>query len=248
MARRRHAAPTASGDGSHPTDGRPRYAAIAKQIVDPRVRPIPADFLPLLECHGRYVIDGIRVPFGEKFLICNTDFRVLTGTKASICPRAKPSVPVELVGALAASLRRRQLIPRNSTIHWIGRQETVESTCCCDPEALQRTAEGRPEPVKERLEIQGSTVKLDGQTVPLNLTSRSRAAVICLLTHLLAARGDWRSQSELYQMEGAVPCRDHVGIRWYRIVALLPATLRALIETNRRKGNRLRPTIFQQVV
>jgi hypothetical protein len=98
------------------------------------------------------------------------------------------------------------------------------------------------------LQIQGSTVKLDGRTVTLDLARESRDAAICLLTHLLAAQGDWRSGRELDDMEEAGPCGGHVGIRWYRIRALLPETLSALIETNRRKGNRLRPTIFQQVV
>jgi hypothetical protein len=249
MPRRRHAAaaPTRPKQIPPPQDDRLRFAAIAGKIAHPSVSPIPDDFLPLWR-HGRYVVDGVRVPFGEKFPICNTDFRVLTGTTATVCPRAKPSLDVNLVETPADSLRRRGLVPRDSTIHWVGRQETAETTCCCDPDALQVAAAGRPAPRKSRLQVQGSTVTLDGRAVHLDLAGASRDAVLCLLTHLLAAQGDWRSGTELDRMEDAGPCGLHVGTRWYRKVKLLPAPLRAVVETDRRKGNRLVPAIFQSLV
>jgi hypothetical protein len=250
MAPRRHtaAAPTRPKQTPVPQDDGQRFAAIAAKIAHRRVSPIPDDFLPLLQRHGRYLVDGVRVPFGEKFPICNTDYRVLTGTTATACPRAKPSLDVNLVETLADSLRRRGLVPRDSTIHWVGRQETAEAICCCDPDALQSAAEGRPAPRKSRLQVRGSTVILDGRAVPLNLAGASRDAVLCLLTHLLAAQGDWRSQTELDRMEDAGPCQRHVGTRWYRIVEKLPKPLRAVVETNRRKGNRLVPANFQSLV
>jgi hypothetical protein len=85
---------------------------------------------------------------------------------------------------------------------------------------------------------------LDGQPVPLDMTDESRGAALCLVRHLLAAAGDWRSSTELDAMEGTGPCREHVGVRWDRVRKGLPPCLRDLIDTDRRKGYRLSPAAW----
>jgi hypothetical protein len=103
-----------------------------------------------------------------------------------------------------------------------------------------------PLPVRRaRLMIQGGAVLLDGQSVPLDMTTEARGEALCLLTHLLAAQGDWRSSTELNDMESAGPCKEHVGARWDRTRKKLPRCLFSLIESNHRKGYRLSPTVFK---
>ena len=97
-----------------------------------------------------------------------------------------------------------------------------------------------------RLVIDGSNVLLEGRPVTLDLTEESRGAAVCYLTHLIVARGEWRSSSELDAMEAGGPCKAHVGVRWDRIRGKLPACLLGLTETNRRKGNRLLPTAWHR--
>jgi hypothetical protein len=92
-----------------------------------------------------------------------------------------------------------------------------------------------------RLLIQDSRVLLDGRIVLLDMTEKMRGAALCLLTHLLAANGEWRSSTELNDMERNGPCKDHVEVRWDRVRRQLPACLQALIETCHRKGRRLSP-------
>jgi hypothetical protein len=101
-------------------------------------------------------------------------------------------------------------------------------------------------PAVARLRIEGSTVALDGQPVPLGLTEESRGAAACLLRHLLAAAGDWRSSTELNDMERAGPCMDHIEVRWDRVRKRLPPGLRSLIESDRRKGYRLSPAAWHR--
>ena len=95
-----------------------------------------------------------------------------------------------------------------------------------------------------RIVIQGTNVLLDGQPVPLNMAEESRGAAICLLTHLLAAAGDWRSSTKLDEMEEAGPCKDHIEVRWDRVRKKLPPCLLDLTESDRRKGTRLLPNAW----
>jgi hypothetical protein len=97
-----------------------------------------------------------------------------------------------------------------------------------------------------RLQIDGSTVLLDGSPVPLGMTEESRSAAVCYLTHLLAAHGDWRSGTELDEMEKRGPCKDHIDVRWDRIRKRLPTCLFDLTETDRRKGHRLSPAAWHR--
>jgi hypothetical protein len=111
-------------------------------------------------------------------------------------------------------------------------------------QVLQKVADPPPPPPpppEPRLQVRGPAVLLDGQPVPLDMGEEARAAALCLLKHLLAAGGEWRSSTELDEMEKKGPCTDHVGTRWDLVRKKLPPSLLNLTETNRRKGVRLRP-------
>jgi len=95
-----------------------------------------------------------------------------------------------------------------------------------------------------RLEIRDGSVWLDGLPVKLGMTAETRRAAVCLLTHLLAAAGDWRSSTNLDEMEQAGSCKFHVGVRWDRIRKKLPPCLHELTEADRRKGVRLLPVVW----
>jgi hypothetical protein len=101
-------------------------------------------------------------------------------------------------------------------------------------------------PGTARIAVTEDTVRLDGRVVPLDMTAESRGAAICLLRHLLAAAGNWRSSSELDDMEAATPCGEHSGVRWDRVRQQLPECLHRFIESNRRKGCRLLPTVWHR--
>jgi hypothetical protein len=89
-------------------------------------------------------------------------------------------------------------------------------------------------------------VRLSPPTRERVLTAESREAAVCFLTHLLKSGGEWRSSTELDEMEGDSSCNDHIGVRWDRILKKLPQRIQSLIETNRKKGNRLRPAAWRR--
>jgi hypothetical protein len=97
-----------------------------------------------------------------------------------------------------------------------------------------------------RLQIKDGAVWLDGERVHLDMTDEARGAALCLLGHLLAANGDWRSSTDLDDMEEAGACRQHSGVRWDRVRKTLPPCLFDLIESNRRKGYRLKPAVWHR--
>jgi hypothetical protein len=111
---------------------------------------------------------------------------------------------------------------------------------------LRAAADPPSPPADARLQIEGLTVRLDGRPVPLNMTEEARNAALCLLCHLLAAAGNWRSGRELDNMEQAGPCREHIEVRWDRVRKQLPACLLELVESNRRKGYRLLPAVWHR--
>ena len=97
-----------------------------------------------------------------------------------------------------------------------------------------------------RIEVRGTEVLLDGQVVPLNVVAESRGAILCLLRHLLAAKGDWRTGRQLDDCEQAGPCTDHIGVRWDRVRRRLPDPLKALTEPHCPKGFRLLPSAWRE--
>jgi hypothetical protein len=97
-----------------------------------------------------------------------------------------------------------------------------------------------------RLQIRDELAVLDGVVVPLDMTGEMRGAVLCFLRHLLAAMGEWRSRSELDDMENKGPCREHIGVRWDRVRKRLPAVLLGLTESDRRKGFRLKSIVWHK--
>jgi hypothetical protein len=119
--------------------------------------------------------------------------------------------------------------------------------------AVRRLLEGPagprvpPAPPIARLQIMESIVLLDGAHVPLDMGGESRAAAVCLLRHLLAAAGDWRSSTELNDMDRQGPCKGlHMDIRWDRVRKRLPACLLSLIDSHRSLGYRLSPAIWHR--
>jgi hypothetical protein len=106
---------------------------------------------------------------------------------------------------------------------------------------------GTAEPPQPRLRVEEDSVFLDDDRIPLDMTEESRGAARCYLRHLLAAGGEWRSDSEVDEMEGGSTCAvKHVGVRWDRIRKQLPNVLKALIQTDRKKGSRLADPVWRR--
>jgi hypothetical protein len=71
-------------------------------------------------------------------------------------------------------------------------------------------------------------VTLDGRPVPLDLTAEAREQALVFLRRLIAAAGGWLSGPDIER-----------GVRWDRVRKSLPQRVQDLIQTDRRKGNRL---------
>lgn len=87
----------------------------------------------------------------------------------------------------------------------------------------------------KRLQIKRKTVYLDGEPVPLGLTCEGAEEALDFLRELIKDPGDWKSGTDI----GKATMRENV--RFDRVLKRLPEVIKALIETDRRKGNRLRP-------
>jgi hypothetical protein len=96
-----------------------------------------------------------------------------------------------------------------------------------------------------RLQLVGGRVLLDGNEVPLGLTAERRADALCYLGHLIRA-GDWISGSEVDAAETKRGGESLAGTRWDRLRDVLPEDIQDLIETNRKKGTRLRPEAWRR--
>lgn len=91
-----------------------------------------------------------------------------------------------------------------------------------------------------------SAVTLDGRSVLLDGTPERRAQMLCYLGYLLREAGNWISDGDIDRAEREKGGKGLDGARWDRVRARLPSCLRALIETDRRKGSRLLPAAWRK--
>jgi hypothetical protein len=87
---------------------------------------------------------------------------------------------------------------------------------------------------KCRLQLIGRTVAVNGKPVPLNMTPERAADALAFLGELLKEPGNWMSSTDI----GKATQKE--GIRFDRIFKALPGKIKSLLESNRRKGYRVR--------
>jgi hypothetical protein len=109
-------------------------------------------------------------------------------------------------------------------------QRAVDTAFAWCETRVRPTALPRP-----RLTLDGESVYLDGSLVPLDGTPEGREEMRLYLGALLQAGGNWLSGREIQE-----------GVRWERVRKRLPQVLLDLTETNRRKGNRLKPEAWRR--
>ena len=97
-----------------------------------------------------------------------------------------------------------------------------------------------------RIQIRGGEILLDGEVVPLDTTADCRGALLCLLTHLLTANGNWLTGPELNALIRTGPYREYAGVRWDRKWPKLPPPLLSLFESSKHKGYRLVPAAWRE--
>src|SRR5262249_52892647 len=98
---------------------------------------------------------------------------------------------------------------------------------------LAETKEYR-RPMKCPIRIEGNQVYVNGKLVPLDVTEEKRKEVLGFLRQLIEQRGGWISSTEIDKNEKLM------GTRIDRIRKLLPPEINAFVESNRRKGYRIR--------
>ncbi len=79
-------------------------------------------------------LDEIAYGYGNRFPVCTNDFRVVEGSEPSICPRvvqSKQPLPEWLPTILEIIEDHGIDIPTGHTIHWVGWQDTPQTSCNC---------------------------------------------------------------------------------------------------------------------
>jgi hypothetical protein len=88
--------------------------------------------------------------------------------------------------------------------------------------------------VSTRLSIEGSTVLVNGRHISLNLTAERTEDALAFLGELLKEPGSWKSSPEI----GKATSKE--GVRFDRVFKELPDTIKSQVQSNRRKGYRVR--------
>jgi hypothetical protein len=97
-----------------------------------------------------------------------------------------------------------------------------------------RAPRARRADVEPRLRVEGQSVYLDNRPVPLDMTAEKKDDVLAFLGRLLSEPGNWMSGHDI----GKATQRE--GVRFDRVRKALPPEIQSLIESDRRKGYRLR--------
>ncbi len=88
---------------------------------------------------------------------------------------------------------------------------------------------------RTQLRIESKQVFLNNEPVPMGFTPERTEDALAFIGELLREPGNWKSSSDI----GKATNRE--GVRFDRIFKVLPATIKSLIASDRRKGYRLKP-------
>jgi hypothetical protein len=83
----------------------------------------------------------------------------------------------------------------------------------------------------------GKAVYIRGRLVPLGLTPERTEDTLAFLGELLKEPGNWKSSPDI----GKATQRE--GVRFDRIFKSLPSAIKSELESDRRKGYRVRPGV-----
>jgi hypothetical protein len=86
--------------------------------------------------------------------------------------------------------------------------------------------------------IDGQRVQVNGQSISLDVTGERLQDSLHFLNQLVENLGNWVSGPDISK---AAPERYDERFRWDRLQRSLPRAIRKHIETDRRKGKRLKP-------
>jgi hypothetical protein len=196
------------------------------------------EFMLLSGKHARYEVDYINLgpvnplnPMGRLFPICNTDYKVLIGKNATVCPRAMPPLGVKIVAGVAQGLRERGLIGKEQTVHYVGPQAEPDAICECDLAAVQAEADKPPPRDRLIIDLESNSLTIDGRQYA-NLDPIGLRIVHEL--HMAARSGNPQMSGQKLS-ETVCACRGG-GKAVRRCLARLPSTVRALVKGKRGKG------------
>jgi hypothetical protein len=115
---------------------------------------------------------------------------------------------------------------------------------CADLEPLKTMAfvalpPSRPcRPPVSPIVIDGQRVQVNGRFISLNVTEERLEDILHFLNQLIANLGNWVSGPDISK---AAPNRYDERFRWDRLQRSLPPIIQKHIQTDRRKGKRLKP-------
>jgi Recombinase zinc beta ribbon domain len=105
------------------------------------------------ERNHRSIEECFSLSNSRKFVVYREQCKPTTASLPSICPNAHPEPPVsrwphaDMLTAIEERFHAQKLIPMDHSIHWVGDEESEETTCRCDLSILdptKRPAEWEP--------------------------------------------------------------------------------------------------------
>lgn len=204
---------------------------MSKTIKPRRKKNIPhvEELLEVLRHDDNLVVDGIQLGWGNRLPIFKSDVKVMDGDLPTVCPKAHPQIPSELLTQIQQRWRSLGWCPIGKTIHWVGRQDTIERLCTCQNPSKRNNERG-----VSNLRIEGRNVYVDNQQVALDMTPERLDDALAFLGVLLSEPGNWFSSSDIGRQT------KKEGTRFDRVKKSLPLPIQNHIQTNRRKGYRIR--------
>jgi hypothetical protein len=150
------------------------------------------DFERYSRSQAVYPVDYVIVAGGRFEPIFATDYKIVHGRNPTLCPHARPDLQPRLLAEFVNALRKRRLIRKGETIHFVGRQAKLEEVCGCDLDAVQAEADKPRDPVTKRR--RGATRK------PTPLTEKQTEALYLVEDHKGNISAAARAAGKSYQV------------------------------------------------
>jgi hypothetical protein len=163
-----------------------------------------------------------------------TEHMVATDHMVVSQPCGSSTVTFLPAGELVDTARSSSSAPIEQPKKWgVGPNDVAEPKAVL--KSFRELRETKPAAAKQRLEIEGNTVRVDGKIIRLDMTKETAEDALAFLRQLLAEPGNWQSSPDI----GKATHRE--GVRFDLLRKKLPDEIKWIIESKTRKGFRLRP-------
>ena len=140
-----------------------------------------------LKCGQPVLVDYITLGEARQFPIYSTFAKPMKRDRPTLCPNAEPKVPEGLLPAIQERFRELQLIGKDESLHWVGRQATIDTLCTCSSPGSASVSSQDSQAPAPPVWLGGKSFFVDGKHVSLGYSEAKVAETFAVHQRAMGA-------------------------------------------------------------